>query len=142
MTPEEAIVDRLEQDGAVAAIVGDRVYNFMLPQSPILPAVRVYSIGDPPQQYHLRGPDALIAGRVQIDAIVDGRTSSDPWGTAWQLAEAIDAALSGQVFTDAGSPPSVRVRAMFRKTRMPIYHPEELRQFKVIQDYEVWSQPL
>lgn len=139
MTPELAICDRLAETTAVTTIVGTRIYEIALPQEPTLPAIRVQLISDP-VGYHLRGPDGAHRSRVQVDAYVSERATSandDPGANLNALADAIDACLSGKVFT-AGTPVSIRVTGAFRQDRSKKREPDELRYLRVMQDYVVW----
>ncbi len=139
MTVEQAIVARLRSDVGVTAIASTRTYQMKLPQSPTLPAVLVQLINEP-VGYHLRGAVGLRRSLVQVDAFANeyDAANPDPYATATQLADAIDAALSGQIFTDSGSPPSVSVTAVSRESRIPMYDPDEVRIVRVMQEYAVW----
>lgn len=143
MTPELAIITRLAATPAVTAIVAQRIYEIALPQSAIVPAIKVQVIADP-KSYHLRGPLKQSRTRVQVDAAVSERAvsvSDDPGANLNALAEAIDDSLSGQTFT-VGTPPSLKVTGVFRWDRQKLRLPEELRYLRVMLDYIVWSQPV
>ena len=141
MTVEEAVIDRLVTTAGVTALVGTRVYQFVLPQKPTLPAIRVQLVSDP-RSYHLRGVNGLERSRVQVDAYAAVTSGSDPYASAEAVADAIDTALSGVAFETSDSPSSRAVTASFRITRMPIYESEELRQVRMLQDFDVWSRPM
>ena len=110
-----------------------------LPETPTLPAVRVQLI-DEPLSYHLRGRDDVVRSLIQVDAVANefDAVHPDPYGSAAALATAIDNALSGQVFTDGGSPISVVAHVALRMSKRVIYDPDELRQVRIMQDYTVW----
>jgi hypothetical protein len=88
MSPEEAVVARIQQLAAVTALVSTRVYLLVLPQSTVFPAVRVQVI-DQMEMQHLRGPHGLETARVQIDAYAKVASGSNPYTTASALMEAI-----------------------------------------------------
>lgn len=136
MTVEQAVVDRLRTTAGVSALVGTRVYQLLLPQQPTLPAIRVQLI-DEPRWYHLRGESAVTRARVQVD-VFEAATIAAPYVSAAAVADAVDAALSGQVFTD-GSPTTLEVVGVFRQDRQVLYEADELRLVRVLQDYWVLS---
>lgn len=88
MTGAVALIARMKQVPAVTALVGQRVHNVALPQSPTLPAIRVQLIGDP-EMSHLRGGVALFRSRVQVDIVVRFAGSYET------QARTIDAAVMG-----------------------------------------------
>lgn len=133
MTVEDAVVSYLATDTNVVALVSTRVHVLILPQSPVLPAIRVQLI-DEPKAYQLRGEDGLVASRVQVDAF--GRD----YATTGALAVAIDAALSGKSFL-VGSP-TFEVVSAFRLDRRVLYEAEELRMIRILQDYQVWARTI
>lgn len=143
MTVEQSVVGRLKGFSAVSAIVAARVYQLKLPQSPTYPAVRVQLI-DEPRDLHLRGGVNAIRSLVQVDAYANEFDSMnpDPYATSSILADAIDAALLGQVFTSADSPASVQVTSVMRTSRQPMYDPDELRVVRLMQEYVVWWKSL
>jgi hypothetical protein len=136
VTVEQAVLDHLVADGDVAALVGTRVYQLVLPQGGTLPAVRVQLI-DEPVDYHLRGEVDITRARVQVDAYAGEASGVDPYSGATALGEAIHAALSGMKFS-VGSP-ALEVTGVFRQNREVLYEAEELRLVRVLQDYWVWS---
>lgn len=138
MTVEDVVCERLASDTAVAALVGTRVYQLILPQKPTLPAVRVQLIDDP-SLYHLRGSEDTARARVQVDAYADEMQSADPKATADAVAAAVHAALSGQRFMASGSPAPLEVLGAFRDARRTLYEADELRLVRVSQDYLIVS---
>jgi hypothetical protein len=135
---EVAIVQHLSDDAGVTALIAGRVYQLKLPQGATLPAVRVQLI-DEPSEYHLRGERSLTRARVQTDAYAGGEDfSGDPYAQAVAVADAVHAAMSGDIFS-VGSPIDVEVTGVFRAMRRVLYEAEELRQVRVMQDYIVWS---
>jgi hypothetical protein len=86
--------------------------------------------------YHLRGAIDVTRARVQADCFAVGYSS------ALAVADAVDTALSGQIFFAGGSPPLIKVVGCFRQSRMATYEADELRCVRVMQDYDVWSKPV
>jgi len=133
VTVEKAVVARLASDAGVAALVGQRVYQLIMPQKPTLPAVRVQLISDP-EFYHLRGGSVAARARVQTDVFTAAASGYD---AATTLAAVVDTVLSGAKFT-IGSPPEIEITGAFRDNRFVAYEPDELRMIRVMQDYIVW----
>jgi len=142
MTVEEAICERIEQLGAVTALVGTRVYLDKLPQAPTYPAVRVQLVDDLSSQ-HLRGPNGLARGRVQVDAFAHEESGVDPYAQVARLAAAIHgdglgpsaSGLEGWIGT-LGSP-AVEIVECARVLRLRRYDPDELQVLTMSQDYIV-----
>lgn len=135
MTVEQAVGERLGTTLGITDLVGARVYQLKLPQSPGLPAIRLLfvSVVD---FFHLRGGSLVEKSRIQIDAVATEASGTDPYATAAAVADAVHASLNGQQFTaDA----TLEITGAFRDGRMAMYDPEELRQVVVSQDYIVWS---
>lgn len=130
MSVEKVVRDRLVSAG----VASGRVYQLTLPQKPVLPAVRVQLV-DQPVRYHLRGKDGLYRSVIQTDVFV---TEGSGYSACATLADAIDASLSGSVFSDGGSPQELSVVAVFRESRRPMFEAGELRLIRIMQDYEVW----
>lgn len=142
MTGELAVIERLEDTEAVTDIVEDRIYELMLPQSPTLPSIVVQVVSDP-KSYHLRGPDRHSRTRVQVDCYVSETPlteDDDPGDTLMTLEQAVDDALSGEVFTVGGSP-GAQVTGVFRVARQKLRDTDELRLLRSMQDYIVWWKP-
>jgi hypothetical protein len=140
MTVESAVRAQLAADPAVAALVGGRVYQLKLPQGVTLPAVRVQLI-DEPAAYHLRGADKLHEARVQTDVYATETSGGDPYATAEVVADAVDEALSGRKFA-IGTPPARRIAGAFRISRRTLYESDVLREVRILQDYDVFSEPI
>lgn len=138
MNVELAVAERLMADAAVAALVGSRVYVVKLPQRVTYPAVRVQLV-DQPQRYHLRGEDELTRARVQIDAYASEDAGGNPYTSADNVADAIEASLSGKKFRNTGSPEEIEITGCFREDRRAMYDPDELRLVRILQDFMVWS---
>lgn len=143
MSPAEVVIERLGNIGGVTAIVGTRIFQLKLPQTPTLPAIRVQEI-DVVDGYHLRGEVSLKPARVQVDVFVPERSAQDPLEQAHALADAIHGDGNGTSATglsgwigDIGGSPAVRVHGMFRKDRADTYEGDELRLVRTRQDYMV-----
>lgn len=135
MTITDAICRRLRDDTGLAALVAGRVYQLKLPQQPTLPAVLVWLVTEP-ATYHLRGT-GLYTATVQVDSFAHEYdvTHPDPCALAWQVADAVDAALSGAWWRDA--PAGLTVQGCFRSDRRELYVPDELRVVQMVQEYRV-----
>lgn len=144
MNVAQVIAERLMADGAITAYVGSRVYMVKLPQALTttqFPAIRVQLI-DQPQGYHLRGEHGATAARVQVDVYASEATGGNPYLAADAAAEAVKDSLSGQRFTDLGSPSTIDVTACFLVDRREGYDPDERRLVRIMQDFIVWSRNL
>ena len=67
MVIEEAVVNHMENDGPIAAIVGDRIYPNVIPQDVDLPAIAYQVISRPGLMCH-DGPSGIAWPRFQITA--------------------------------------------------------------------------
>jgi len=85
---DEALVQILTGDGAVAALVMDRVYPIVTPQGAELPAV-VYQRISGPRDETMDGPSGLASPRYQFSCIGRG------YGEMVAVAEAVRRALDG-----------------------------------------------
>lgn len=139
MTIEVAVRKYLASRTEVTSLVGQRIFQLILPQDVELPAVRIQTISEP-QPYHLRGPADLKRTRIQIDCY--GKTTGfktgdlDPYTVVSNVAAAVNAVLSGVKFKLQ----DVNVQGIFRVTRRALYEGEELRLVRVSQDFEVWAE--
>jgi hypothetical protein len=130
---ELAVRSHLAQDSGVTTLVSTRIYQVRLPQSPTLPALRVQLISEP-HNHHLRGPDGAARARVQIDTYVsDG--IADPYGSIDAIGSAIRTALDGATFTVSG----VEVTGAMCVDRRVMYEADDLRLWREMQDYIVWT---
>src|SRR5512139_359269 len=68
-TIEEAVVERMEADGAITALIGSgaaaRLYPLVIPQTSALPAVAYQKISSPKEQSH-SGSSHLARSRMQF----------------------------------------------------------------------------
>lgn len=146
MTIEQGIYERLLALASLTALVGTRVYQMKLPQSPALPAVRVQRISGVGRQ-HLRGPDGLFRSRVQIDAYA--QETGDWYTSVTAVAAAVRGNGAGTLATGVwgwmgelgGSPPAILVRNIeLMHDGLPALEAGELRLARVRQDYMVhWT---
>ncbi len=142
MRVEDAIRTKLLATAGVTALVNQRVWTLILPQSPTLPAVCVQLI-DEQIDDHLRGIQEIDKARVQID-VYAGKNSSDPNGTAHDVMDAVMAALTPEPFSVAGvgSPAIGRdVLHVHPEGRQPSFIAEEKLQVRIQQDFMVTSRP-
>jgi hypothetical protein len=137
---EHAVRELLATDAALGALVGGRVYQLKLPQNVTLPAVRVQLISEP-RENHLRGPMALTVARVQADAYAAESSGGDPYASASDVADAIDAALAGIKRTVSSTSGARHLLCASRITRRPLYEADELREVRISQDFYIFSVP-
>lgn len=139
MTAAEVVRARLLTISAVTAIVVDRVYTQVLPQTPTdtLPAIRVQRV-DQIEDAHLRGTTKPVRARVQVDSVAKSAAA----------AFALDAALHGNGdgtglagWTGEIGSPAVRVAAILPIDVRDGYDAEDLKQYKVMRDYAVTFTP-
>lgn len=137
VTVEAAIRSYLAVVGAVTALVGSRIYVLKAPQKPTSPYLRIQTISEMGDS-HMRGPIGTYRARVQIDAAgVEGEVT---YAQVAAVADAVDGALRGAPFSDAGSPPSLQMAVVSTERRV-FYDAEELRLIRFVSDYMVWSRP-
>lgn len=136
MSVEMAVLTHLRQTAGVTALVSSRTYQVRLPETPTLPAVRVQLISEP-HDHHLRGADGALRARVQVDIFVSDE-AADPYGSLQSISAAVMAALDGQVFTVN----SVEITGAMCVDRRVLYEAEDLRLWREMQDYVVWSRSI
>ena len=141
MTVEEAVRTKLLATAAVTSLVNQRVWTQILPQSPTLPAVRLQLIDETPQA-HLRGINELVPARVQVDVFA-GRNSTDPYGAANEVMDAVTDALTPEPFSATVGSPAVgrEIDHAMPQGRQPLFIAEEKQQIRIQQDFIVWSKP-
>jgi hypothetical protein len=138
VTPEQAVLERVLDIAAVAALIGTRGYLLKLPQGPTLPAVRVQLI-DEAGNMHLRGAGGPYRSRVQVDAFAHEASGGDPYAGVTAVAEAIHGDGSGTGLAGwKGGSAALTITGAVRIDRMVTYEPDELRLVRVRQDYMVW----
>ncbi len=145
MTIEQAVRERLLDIPALTALVGARVYQMILPQDGVLPAVRVQRISGM-QEQQLRGPDGLIKSRVQVDAYAAPGSSASWYSAVTAIADAwhgdglgADATgLFGWIGWAGGSPPVIQVKnVLLKHGGAPEYEYGERPMVRLRYDYEV-----
>ena len=134
MTTTTALLQWLKADPALTALVGARIYQQLLPQSPTYPNVVLQTVSQP-LRYHLRGPLALLTTRVQVDCYAQEESGLDAKGLVDEVAFAVDARLSGRVFVQS----TVHVRACLRANRIDTFESLELHAYRVLLEWLVWS---
>src|SRR5262245_5954474 len=144
MSPEEAIVQRLLAIPAVTAMVGTRVWLVILPQSPVMPCVRVQQISQIDEGQHTRGGGGSRGwARVQVDAVAHVADGGNGYVTARQLADAIHGDGRGDVATGLlgwrGVIAPLTITGIFSMLdAVAEYTPDELRHVRLRRDYAVW----
>ena len=143
MSPEEAVVERLLDVPAVTAIVGTRVWLVMLPQSPVMPCVRVQQISQIDEGLHDRGAGGVGWARVQVDAIAGMATGGNGYQTVRQLTDAIHGDGRGPNATGllgwVGAIGPLTITGIFSiLDGVAEFDPDELQQIRIRRDYQVW----
>ena len=87
-----ALRSRLLAAEAVTDLVGNDVWTLELPQSAEFPAIRLQEISRV-MQAHLRGQDALLVSRVQVDSFAK-KGAGDAYALAWAVADAVAGAFT------------------------------------------------
>lgn len=133
---EVAVRTILAADPAVAALVGTRIFQLIIPQGSALPALRLQLV-DEPADNHLRGANAAKRARVQIDCFGNESAGYMPL-TA--IAAAVDAVMMGRppVFVPTTGLLVISAR---RETRRAVYESVETRTIRMLLEYLVWSSP-
>lgn len=131
MAVEKAIRSLLVDDGAVAALVADRVYPVRRKQGSALPAV-VYQQITGVRDHTFAGPSGFVASRFQITCWAETYSGADV------LADAVRPVLDGY----AGTIESVVIQAihLHDEADMPALVPdnEELNFHGKRLDFMVW----
>lgn len=138
MTCAEAVRLFLLDLSPVTALVNQRIWTFMFPQSPTKPAVCVFNISDPSMPT-LRGRSGTKRCRVQVDVIA----------STMAAARDVDAAILGDFVNGSptglrgavgslGSPASGTFHGATEESARESYEGDELKQAKVSRDYLVW----
>lgn len=135
-TVRTAVIMWLRADPALAALVGARIYPVLLPQSPTYPAVVVTQITEL-VGYQLRGPAGLDETRIQIDVYAQVADGVDAVDLVDRVAHAVDARLSGSLFTHD----TCRVRGCFRITWLDGFAAPEVEAYRVLLEYVIHSRP-
>lgn len=126
MTITKAIRDLILSLGDVTALVGQKVYVLMLPQSVMPPAVRVQRISGN-EDMHLRGVNDLRTARIQVDSV----------GSGGATAEDVDAAIHAGLRGYRGVVGEIDIRLIEPVSVRSLYDADELKQYKVARDYQV-----
>lgn len=119
---------------AVTALIGQRVYQLILPQIAVYPALRV-QLFDEDEPQHLRGPSGLVFGFVQIDSYAQVGSGTDPYEQATTLGAVVHNALMFEPFT---SPASPSIEMVAKKIgRQAMFEPDERRIVRIMQQYKI-----
>lgn len=137
MSVEIDVQDYLSGVAGVTALVGQRIFQVVVPQNQqVFPVVRIDLVNDI-ERYHLRGLAGILEGLVQIDAYAEERSGVDAYQQAVNVAAAVDEALVGEPWT-AGSP--LRELIAFRESRRVLREEVGTRRFiRMMQDFTIWS---
>ena len=113
---EEGIAAFLIADGAIGAVVGDRIYPMFIPQGATLPCLTYQRISTPRIVTHdsSGATGDLASPRFQFDA----------WAETQKEAKAISDVLRGVLHGKTGAMGGVTIRAALAENEVPEYIPE------------------
>ncbi|MGE0178986.1 MAG: DUF3168 domain-containing protein [Sphingomonas sp.] len=94
---QEALLSRLTDDAALAALIAGRAYWVERPQQAALPAITLQLIADAPDQ-HMEGFQAFRASIVQIDCWAERHIEAAAMAEAVKQAAAPAGTFSGVRF--------------------------------------------
>ena len=142
MSPEEAVAERIRALPAVTAMVGTRVWLVTIPQSPVMPCVRVQGISQIDEGPHTRGAGGVGWARVQVDAIANTTTGGNGYTVVRQLTEAIHGNGRGPDATGLlgwkGAIGDLTITGIFAiLDGVAEFEPAELQQIRIRRDYQV-----
>lgn len=121
-------------DGAIAALVGTRVYPVILPQGVTATSI-VYSRISGQGDHHMQGASGLSRPRIQIDCW--SLSADHAASLALAVKERIDG-FRGAMPWGASSPQdSAEVLAIFFESERDDYDPDS-KLYRVSHDYLVW----
>jgi hypothetical protein len=148
MTISDAIKARLLDITPVVALVGQRVYELVLPQNERRASVRYHVFGKLIER-HMKGPVNQFAQRCRVDSYVPIEGSIDPIAEARELGEAVlgdglgreatgFAGWSG-VIEDSGSPsgPIHILNVEVLDDGEPMFEEDEQKRIRLRQEYRV-----
>lgn len=139
---EVAILAHLLAGPDVAAIVGTRGYQLILPQKPTLPALRTQLI-DEPEDVNLAGElTNFFRARVQVDVWAPAASGNDPYVAARAAAVAIRDRLAlrsagGQQFVAGDPGATVAVTSVQVVDKAIEYEADEFRAVRARTDFSV-----
>jgi hypothetical protein len=139
LEPEQAVFAVLAANAAVAAIVADRVYPTVLPQSAEVPAI-VYTRVSADHTHTLGGASSLASGRVQVNCWADS------YAEAAELARAVRLAVQGYRGEVAVGAESITIDGLFALSTGDLADPsaglESHRRFGRRVDVDAhWNEP-
>jgi hypothetical protein len=123
---ETALTTYLLAQTSITALVSTRIYPAMAKQTVTKPYIIISRIDDPGTHTH-DGPVAVGRARVQISAF------AATWGSAQQIADAVEAVLDGLTGVIGGAG-GITVNPIFYDDQVYIYE-EETGLHHVAQDY-------
>jgi hypothetical protein len=144
MTLGDAIKARLVAITPLVALVGQRVFELVLPQNEKRTAVRFFVIGQP-RPTHIRGPVNQFSQRVQVDSYVP-IGGLDPLGEVNAIAAAVmgdglgasATGLAGWHGTVVESPGAVHIFDVdVTADGQGLVEMDEIRRLRIRQEYRV-----
>lgn len=136
MSVEAAILEHVLADAAVAALVGERGYMELAPQSASRPLIVAQLVSNAGER-HLGGPDSLAQARVQISISAD--SVSDRALVSIAVREALDG-LQSQTLGTGEVATVVRSIALEDRRNMaePLGDASQRVRYRQIMDFMVW----
>src|SRR5262245_52746973 len=101
MAVEIAVADHLLGDSGVVALAGNRGYVGKFPENFRQVGFRVTLVTEAGLG-HLRGRTQTKPALIQVDSVAPEASGVDPYTQATDLADAIDAAMGFEPFTEGG----------------------------------------
>ncbi len=129
----ESLATHLTSNGALAALVVDRVYPLLMKQGTAQPCV-VYTIDTEARNVRQAGSDSLVRGLVQIDCYATTSRSMELVATAVRNALL---GFSGTMTAPTSPITSVRVQNIFLDGESSLLD-EEPGLFRKLQQFVVW----
>lgn len=119
MTLEDALKNHLSADGAVAALVGTRVYEVQMRAGDLLPALICTKVSAIPSELTHQGPGG-VESRVQISCL--GRTYAEVKALAGKVKKSFATLESAPGLLGGG----LFVSSVSRETEVDLYEPNDV----------------
>jgi hypothetical protein len=142
VTVVQAYREHLIAQPEVVALVAERIYGLVPPQSATLPAVRLQRV-DEEEPGHLRGGSQTRPYIMQVDVFTAMASGVDPYAQALTIAKTVnDALLSKRWLTTTGSPADLRVKVTRRRNTIEFFDPAERNEVRVMMEFVGHSKEL
>ncbi len=128
MTIEQGLVAELRADGAVSAIVGQRIFPEVVPQGQDGAAIVYRRVGTTRHQ-------TLDGQRNVIEVIMRIDCWEDSFGACWTLANAVRSALNQLTGAIGGF--TIQRSHLEAESNLSVFEGDK-REYRVSQDYVIW----